>query len=200
MADDKRFVAFTIRGLALDPSNRSPILLLQDTGRRLLLPIWIGPYEATAILSQLEGRVPARPMTHDLLVTLVETLDAEVIGVDICALRDGTFYADLRLRTPDVPELRIDCRPSDGIAITVRTHGEIRVEAAVLDAAQPLEEFLAADGKAPDRATDDAPGPDAGERRGPPGLFVADDDTEGRARLAALLEDMEPEDFGEFET
>lgn len=199
MADDKRFVAFTIRGLALDPSNRSPILLLQDTGRRLLLPIWIGPYEATAILSQLEGRVPTRPMTHDLLATLVETLDAEVIGVDIRALDEGTFYADLRLRTPEAPELRIDCRPSDGIAIAVRTHGEIRVEAAVLDAAQPLEDFLAADGSAaPDRAADDAP--DAQERRAPTGLFVADDDTEGRARLSALLEDMEPEDFGEFET
>lgn len=200
MADDKRFVAFTIRGLALDPSNRSPILLLQDTGRRLLLPIWIGPYEATAILSQLEGRVPARPMTHDLFVTVVERLDAEVIGVDICALRDGTFYADLRLRTAEVPELRIDCRPSDGIAITVRTHGEIRVEAAVLDAAQPLEDFLASDRTpAPDSATDDEPSPDE-QRRASAALFVADDDAEGRARLAALLEDMEPEDFGEFET
>lgn len=200
MADDKRFVAFTIRGLALDPSNRSPILLLQDDGERLLLPIWIGSYEATAILSQLEGRVPARPMTHDLTVTLVETLGAEVIGVDIRALRDGTFYADLRLRTDDVPELRIDCRPSDGIAIAVRSRGTIRVEAAVLDAAQPLEDFFGADAsKAADSETGDATD-GAGDRRAPTGLFVADDDTEGRARLSALLEDMEPEDFGEFET
>lgn len=202
MADEKRFVVFTIRGLALDPRNRAPILLLQDTGRRLLLPIWIGPYEATAILSQLEGRVPARPMTHDLLRTLVETLGAEVIGVDIRALRDGTFFADLRLRTPSAAELRVDCRPSDGIALTVRADGIIRVEASVLDAAQPLDDFLAS--AADDDADEGAPtfeaSPDGDAPRPPSTLFVADDDAEGRARLSALLEDMEPEDFGEFET
>lgn len=196
MADDKRFVDFTIRGLALDPRNRSPILLLQDTGRQLLLPIWIGPYEATAILSRLEGRVPERPMTHDLALTLVETLDAEVLGVDIRAIEEGTFLADLRLRAGGHRELRIDCRPSDAIAIGVRAGAPIRVEASVLAAAQPLDEFLA--GAVSEVEGEGPPVPSDAPRAGP--LFVADDDTEGRARLSALLEAMDREDFGEFET
>lgn len=196
MADDKRFVDFTIRGLALDPRNRSPILLLQDTGRQLLLPIWIGPYEATAILSRLEGRVPERPMTHDLALTLVETLDAEVLGVDIRAIEEGTFLADLRLRAGGHRELRIDCRPSDAIAIGVRAGAPIRVEASVLAAAQPLDEFLAG---AVSEVEGEGPAPPSDAPRAGP-LFVADDDTEGRARLSALLEAMDREDFGEFET
>lgn len=182
MRDDKRYVEFTIRGVAIDARNQAPVLLLQDAGRRLLLPIWIGPYEATAILGHLEGRVPERPMTHDLMMKIVGALEADVVGVDIRAIDGGTFLANLRLVTAAGAEVVLDCRPSDAIALAVRARAAIRVEAAVLDAAQPLEETA-------------QPDPEAGA-----GLFVADDDAEGRARLAALLEDMEPEDFGEFET
>jgi bifunctional DNase/RNase len=183
MRDEKRYVEFTIRGIAIDSRSQSPILLLQDTGRRLLLPIWIGPYEATAILSHLEGRIPERPMTHDLTTRIIGALEADVIGVDIRGLNAGTYLADLRLVTAAGAEIVLDCRPSDAIALAVRARATIRVEAAVLDAAQPLHE-----------------GPEPAPEASPQSLFVADDDAEGRARLAALLEDMDPEDFGEFET
>lgn len=183
MRDEKRYLEFTIRGVAVDPRNQAPVLLLQDTGRRLLLPIWIGHYEAAAILGHLEGQTTPRPMTHDLTMKIIGALEADIVGVDIRAIDGGTFLADLRLVTAAGAEVVLDSRPSDAIALAVRARATIRVEAAVLSAAQPLDETA-----------------EPAREAGPQALFVADDDTEGRARLAALLEDMEPEDFGEFET
>lgn len=184
MSDPQRYVTFTVRGLAVDPDSRLPILLLQDPGGRVLLPIWIGAFEAGAIATRLEGRTLPRPMTHDLLFNIVTALGAEVLHLDIRALKGGTFYGNLHLRAADGRRHAIDCRPSDGVAVAVRADAPIRVAADVLEAARPL----------------DAEEPGAGEADEAPRVaFVAAGDEAARARLAEQLADMDPEDFGEYE-
>ncbi len=171
------YVAFSVRGLALDPSNQAPILLLQDHAGRVLLPIWIGPAEAGAIAARLEPPEDyPRPMTHDLLQKCVAALEAEVLGVDIRALNEGTFYADLRLRRADGHELVLDCRPSDAIALALRVSAPIRVAAPVLEAAVPIPQSEQ-------------------EARS---AVVATDEV-SRARLLESLADLDPEDFGQYE-
>ena len=180
MSSEKGYVTFVIRGIALDGTKKTPILLLQDKGERLLLPIWIGTMEAGAIYTAMEGHETSRPMTHDLLYSICELSDYRILGVDICDLEDQTFYASLRLETPDGSILKVDCRPSDGVAMSVRSGGDIRVAHSVLDAAQPIEK--------------NADESEAGIQ------FVSCDDEAGRLRLEAALVEMTPEDFGEFET
>lgn len=177
---DDSYVPFTIRGIGLDPESKTPVLLLQDHAARLLLPIWIGPFEAGAIANALEGRAPPRPMTHDLLVRLMTALGAKVTGVDVRALEEGTFYANLHLESSDGEAMVVDCRPSDAVAIAVRVDAPVRVEASVLRVAHPLpqEEREAAEGR----------------------LVVAADDEDARARLSEQLADMAPDDFGKYET
>ncbi|MCB9538043.1 MAG: bifunctional nuclease family protein [Myxococcales bacterium] len=182
---DQRYVTFTVRGLALDPDSRLPILLLQDPGGRVLLPIWIGAFEAGAIATRLEGRTFPRPMTHDLLFNVVTALGAEVLHLDIRALKGGTFYGSLHLRAADGRRHAIDCRPSDGVAVAVRAEAPIRVAADVLEAAQPLQE----EGQGADEEGGEAPRV----------AFVAAGDEAARARLAEQLADMDPEDFGKYE-
>src|SRR5690349_16139181 len=106
-----RYVDFSVRGLTLDPNTNMPILLLQDHGGRLVLPIWIGAFEAGAIASELEGHRWPRPMTHDLLRTTIEKLGARVERIEVCNLQEGTFFATLVLIGPDGDEVHIDCRP-----------------------------------------------------------------------------------------
>ena len=180
MSSDKGYVTFVIRGIALDGKKKAPILLLQDRGERLLLPIWIGTMEAGAIYSAMEGHQASRPLTHDLLHSICQISDYRVLGVDIRGLEEQTFVADLRLQTPDGTVLRVDCRPSDGVALTIRAGGEIRVAHEVMNAAQPIEKS-----EEDERAS---------------AQFVSCDDETGRLRLEAALAEMTPEDFGEFET
>ncbi|MCA9540193.1 MAG: bifunctional nuclease family protein [Myxococcales bacterium] len=176
MKSQRVYHEFTVRGLAIDPKSGLPVLLLVDLGGRLVLPISIGSFEASAIMGRIEGRRPTRPMTHDLLRLVILRLGATMTGLDIRGIEGGIFLGNLHLRLPDGRTDVIDCRPSDGIALAVRFGVPIRVAASVLDAAQPMP-----------------------ERDAQRAQFVADDDDEGRARLAALLADMAPEDFGEFE-
>lgn len=185
MADAQRFVEFTIRGLAIDPRSKLPILLLQDPQARLVLPIWIGAFEASAIMSRIEGRTPPRPMTHDLAMKLVGALGGAITGIDIRALDQGTFLGSLHLRTAGGDALVLDCRPSDGIALAVRAGVPIRVETKVLEAAQP----------APRKAGEPEPTDIAPTRA----FFISDDDEAGRERLARMLADMDKDDFGDYE-
>jgi uncharacterized protein len=179
MSDADNFVEFTIRGIGVDPESNTPVLMLQDHSARLLLPIWIGPLEAGAILSALEGRAPPRPMTHDLLVRLMTALDARVTRVDVRSLEGGTFYADLHLETGGGESVVVDCRPSDAIALAVRVDAPVRVEAEVLRVAHPLP--TKENTESPDNA-------------------VSADDEEARARLVEQLAEMTPDEFGEYET
>jgi bifunctional DNase/RNase len=101
------------------------------------LPIWIGHPEAAAILMKLQGAPTPRPMTHDLLRNMIAELDARVIRVVINDLRDSTFFAQIRVITGE-KTLELDARPSDAIALALRTEAPIFVEQAVLDQAQTI--------------------------------------------------------------
>jgi bifunctional DNase/RNase len=185
------FVPFTVRGFVPDDESGQPILLLQDDEARFVLPIWIGVPEAGAIACVLQGQTLPRPMTHDLLAEVIRALGAVVERADVRAIEAGTFLADLWLRGADGVERCVDCRPSDAIALAVRTGAPIRVAAAVLEAAQPIGDEASG-----------GEGEDAGA--GPPTTatlaVVSADDTDARARLAEVLARLDPEEFGKFRT
>jgi bifunctional DNase/RNase len=131
----------TIKGLMLDPMSNSPIVVLKDDDEKLFLPIWVGIFEANAIALQLENITTPRPMTHDLLRNLIGELDARVTRVVINDLRDATFFAQIRLlirRGGSDQTLEIDARPSDAIALALRTEAPIYVAQSVLDQAQTI--------------------------------------------------------------
>ena len=121
-----------VLGLTLDDASHAPILLLQEETGQELLPIWIGAMEAMAISLAL-GKVPVdRPLTHDLLLLLLHSLDARLSGVELVALRDGAYYADLVLLLQNGETRRIDCRPSDAVALALRAQAPIRVSKDIL--------------------------------------------------------------------
>jgi len=121
-----------IKGLMIDPVSQSPIIVLRDASGDAVLPIWVGIFEANAIAVMLERIPPPRPMTHDLLRSLIETLRARVERVVITDLRDNTFYALIHLLRGD-ERLAVDARPSDAMALALRTNAPIFVEDAVLE-------------------------------------------------------------------
>lgn len=122
-------------GLTVEASSRAPLVLLREhDAPRRVLPIFVGPAEATAIALALRDEPLPRPMTHDLMVTLVETAQARVERVEVTALRDGTFFAELAVSGP-AGEGRVDSRPSDAIAVAVRVGAPLYVAGAVLDEA-----------------------------------------------------------------
>jgi hypothetical protein len=178
-------------GLSVEAGSRAPVVLLreQDAPRRVL-PIFVGPNEAVAIALGLRDEPPlARPLTHDLMATLVETLDAHVDRVEVTELRDGTFLAEVAVSGP-TGQRRLDSRPSDAVALAVRVDAPLFVSGAVLDEAGALV-AEAPDDEAIDeevarfRSLLDALGPAdfqtgrGGERApGTPPDDVADDDSE----------------------
>ena len=120
-------------GLGFDPKNMSPIVLLKDQEERNFLPIWIGMFEAAAIAMELQEFNPPRPMTHDLLTKIISILKAKVVRVIINEIVDNTFYAVIELAANDSDKLtKIDARPSDAIAISVRTKCPIIVSESVM--------------------------------------------------------------------
>ena len=121
-----------IKGLMIDPVSQSPIIVLRDATGDAVLPIWVGIFEANAIAVMLERIAPPRPMTHDLLRSLLDTLRARVERVVITDLRDNTFYALIHLLRGD-ERLAVDARPSDAMALALRTNAPIFVEDAVLE-------------------------------------------------------------------
>lgn len=121
------------------PSNQPMVVLKESTGRQRLLSIWIGGPEATAIAVALEGLEPRRPLTHDLLKVVLDTLGATLVQVVITELRDGVFYADLHLSVAGGSQV-ISSRPSDAIALAVRTATPIHAEEPVLDEAGFVED------------------------------------------------------------
>lgn len=120
-------------GLGFDPKNMSPIVLLKDGEERNFLPIWIGMFEAAAIAMELQEFNPPRPMTHDLLTKVVDTLDAKINKVIINEIVENTFYAIIELTPKDASKsIKIDARPSDAIAVAVRTKAAIYVSESVM--------------------------------------------------------------------
>ena len=122
----------TVYGVSFDLVGKQPIVLLRAAEGPMYLPIWIGHPEATAILMRLQGQEPPRPLTHDLALSLIESLDAEVDRVTVTELKDGTFYARITL-VRDGTEIEIDSRPSDAIALAIRAEAKIFAEDEVMD-------------------------------------------------------------------
>lgn len=127
-----------IRGLMLDPASNLPIVILREESGQRMLPIWIGVFEANAIALQIDGFEPARPMTHDLLLSTFRELGALIEKVVISDLRETTFYAVIHLNQGE-RQATIDSRPSDAIALALRAEAPIYVLSSVLDKAQAAD-------------------------------------------------------------
>ena len=127
-----------IKGLMLDPVTNVPIVVLKDSDNQRALPIWVGPVEANAIALQVENVAPPRPMTHDLFRRLLTALGASVSRVVIAELRGSTYYAYLEIER-EGERLFLDARPSDALAIALRTGAPVFVTPDVLDQARSLE-------------------------------------------------------------
>ena len=120
-----------IRGLLMDPTTNSPIVLLKDLETDAMLPIWVGPFEANAIASEIEKIAPQRPMTHDLLRNIVTQMGGVIKRVVVTELRDNTFYALIELDVNGKTVL-LDARPSDAIALALRADCPIFVREEVI--------------------------------------------------------------------
>ncbi len=132
-------IEMKVAGIALDAVTRSPIILLKDGSERRALPIFIGQDQAKAIIATLENQPVPRPLTHDLMVGIMDTWEMQLDKVIIHALRDNTFYAVLCMSKDEV-EKEIDCRPSDAIALALRLDSPIWVlEEVVADASIPVD-------------------------------------------------------------
>jgi len=164
----ENFILMTVGGLTLDPVTKTPIVILKDPDNKLNLPIWIGLLEATSMATELEGIKMARPMTHDLLRTMLTDLGATVEWIEVTALKENTYFALIYVRAGD-RQLRIDARPSDAISLALRTKSPIYVAKEVLEASSVVQQMD--DGKEQDLSS------------------------VSRDKWAEILEKMSPDDF-----
>lgn len=135
-------IEMELGGLGFDPRNMSPIVLLRDIEERNFLPIWIGMFEAAAIAMELQNFQPPRPMTHDLLSNVIASLGGHVDKIIINEIKDDTFYAVIEMHIVEEGDeeedidgkevIKIDARPSDAIALAVRTDSPIFVSEQVM--------------------------------------------------------------------
>jgi hypothetical protein len=131
-------IEMTIKGLMVDPITNMPIVILKDREGERVLPIWVGIFEANAIALQIENIATPRPMTHDLLRNIISDLDGRVDRVVVSDLKDNTFFAIIHLTVKGEPVV-VDARPSDAIALALRTRSPILVEETVIDNAKPMD-------------------------------------------------------------
>jgi len=132
-------IEMKVAGIALDAITRSPIVLLKDASDRRALPIYIGQEQARQIMGALENQKPPRPLTHDLIVNILEVWNMTLEKVIIHSLQKDTFYAALIVQQGDVKK-EIDARPSDAIAVALRTNAPIWVmEEVIADASIPVD-------------------------------------------------------------
>ena len=162
-------VELEVAQLGMDRTTNSPVVILRERGGERVLPIWIGPAEASAIAMVLQGVTFQRPLTHDLLKQVITGLGGELRRVHIRTVHENTYYAELLIRRGD-DLFQVDARPSDSIAIA------LRLEAPIFAA----EELL-----------------DDGEGEGPP-RPPAEPDAPDAEALKRRLERLDPEDFGRF--
>jgi len=155
-----------ISALGLDSSSNNPVVILKEIGGNRTVPIWIGILEASAIASELEGVKYLRPMTHDLLKNIMESMDVKVNKVEVCDLKENTYYALIHM-THNGEKMTIDARPSDAIALSLRTKVPIFVSEDVMNQSPHVE----LESKAHDKSE------------------------QGKNWLE-ILENLDPEDFG----
>jgi hypothetical protein len=125
-------IEVTVAQLGLDRTTNSPVVILREKDGERVLPIWIGPAEASAIAMELQGIKPPRPMTHDLLKTIITGLGANVRRIHISAIKDKTYFAELWLSRDD-HVFQLDARPSDSIALALRVNAPIFAEPDLLE-------------------------------------------------------------------
>ena len=133
-------VAVRVHTVTVDRFD-SPVVILEEENGKRVLPIWIGPAEATSISAELLHRPPPRPNSHDLAKRLIQSMDARVLRVVVTELRDGTYYATLVLQARG-KSVEIDVRPSDAIALALRVDAPILVREELFEAA---DEVIGAD-------------------------------------------------------
>ncbi len=131
-------IEMTIKGLMVDPITNMPIIILRDRDGQRVLPIWVGIFEANAIALQMENIATPRPMTHDLLRNVIQDLSGTVRKIVVSDLKDNTFYALIYVETP-TETVAVDARPSDAIALALRTQAPIFVEESVIDNAKTVD-------------------------------------------------------------
>ena len=161
----------TISSLNVDPAKRAPCIIQKEIEGKQILPIWVGLLEATAIASEIQGLRFSRPMTHDLLKNIIDMTDSRVNRVEICDLRDNSYYALIRLTNRGRP-LSVDSRPSDAIALAVRSPAPIFVSEKLLRRYKHIELI---------------------QKR------VSGDRSEQGKRWQNILETLKPEDFSKYE-
>ncbi|MFA5182730.1 MAG: bifunctional nuclease family protein [Syntrophales bacterium] len=131
-------IEMKITGLTIDPITSTPIVILKDIEEKKAIPIWIGLFEASAIATQLEKITFSRPMTHDLMKEILKVLGVEVVRVEIHDLRNNTFFANMHFQG-DGKTYIVDARPSDAIAIALRTGAPIFVEEKVIEKSRNVD-------------------------------------------------------------
>ncbi|ABB57101.1 conserved hypothetical protein [Synechococcus elongatus PCC 7942 = FACHB-805] len=135
-----KVIEMKVAGIALEAATRSPIVLLRDSSDRRALPIWISQDQAKAILAVLENQTPPRPLTHDLMAELLLQWDLTLESVVIHSLQNNTFYASLRVRQGEAVK-ELDARPSDAIALALRTQATIwAMEEVIAEASIPVDQ------------------------------------------------------------
>ncbi|MDE0081962.1 MAG: bifunctional nuclease family protein [Gammaproteobacteria bacterium] len=175
-------VEVKVRSLGLDRTSNTPVLILQEAGGERVLPIWIGPGEASAIAMQLADMKFSRPLTHDLLASVVSGLGGRLRRVVITRVTDSTYYAELLIERGG-DRISVDARPSDSIAVALRADAQIFADDALLDRAS-IEIATGDDSFKPGGSPTPAP------EQGAP--FSSADE------LNEYLRRLNPEDFGRF--
>jgi len=165
--DDK--VMMKVTGLTIDPFTSMPIIILKDMEEKCALPIWIGLIEASSIATELEHIKLSRPMTHDLMKSMLETADITVSKVEVNDLSDNTFYAKIWLKKKNGEDITLDSRPSDAIALALRTKTPIYVSRHVIEKSRKI-----------DLSQEDT------------------NEEESRKKWTEILENLSPEDFGKY--
>ena len=163
------FREMRVAGLTVDPFTNMPIIILKDMEDKSAVPIWIGLLEASAIATELEKIQLPRPMTHDLLKNILDDFKVDVMKVEVNDLQDNTFYATIYLKMGNKKHA-IDSRPSDAIAIALRTNSPIYVSEEVIARSRRIdlkETIMSKEGKESEKWAD-------------------------------ILENMSPEDFGKY--
>jgi bifunctional DNase/RNase len=123
-------ISVEVSSIRLEEETETPIMLLQKPNTNQVLPIWIGTIEAVSIAYAQEGFVHPRPQTHDLLLNIIDSLNAKILEVSITDIHDKTYFAEIKLSTHE-GELTLSSRPSDAIALALRSSAEIFVENSV---------------------------------------------------------------------
>jgi len=178
-----KIVEVRVHGLGTEPKSQQHVVLLRETDGTRVLPIFVGPCEAQAIARLVKGESFPRPLTHDLLALLVEGLHAKVTRVVITELRESTYYASLLLERGQ-ERLSVDARPSDSIAVALRTEAPLYVN----------EDLLQSPPERP--AVSDEPDEPEGPPRAPDVPLTEEQKAE---QLRRYLENLDPEDFGKFQ-